>query len=208
MSEMSEPEAPTPEELVLGRLASSGLLSSSGDEVSSRLRPAFADANACVQDEAEGSPSPSLATSLVVAVVAEAAIVVGSLGNARGLAFAEGRLSRLTRDHTALAELLPAGRSRRSDPLELHNRDLLTRALGIGPEVSPDLTMLETRPGALLLLCSEGLWASVTESDIATTLGSDEPPRELGRALLRRSGRTAARSQAALAVCRLSRGAR
>ncbi len=52
---------------------------------------------------------------------------------------------------------------------------MLTRALGLYPNVEVDILEVKTRSGDRLLVCSDGLTSMVDEQRIAATLGLGTP---------------------------------
>ena len=52
---------------------------------------------------------------------------------------------------------------------------ILTRALGVQPDVEVDLIPVSTglRAGDVFLLCSDGLWGQVSDADIAAIVAAD-----------------------------------
>jgi protein phosphatase len=52
------------------------------------------------------------------------------------------------------------------------NKNLVTRAVGIDPEVETEVHTYPVQPGDLFLLCSDGLSDMVTDEDIQLTLSS------------------------------------
>jgi serine/threonine protein phosphatase PrpC len=99
--------------------------------------------------------------------------VVGHLGDSRVYRLREGKLARLTRDHS-LAELV---RERGADEATARRvAHLLTRSLGHSPEsVLPDLRTEKVTPGDVYLLCSDGLTDVLGDEAIAHILGRSGP---------------------------------
>jgi serine/threonine protein phosphatase PrpC len=55
---------------------------------------------------------------------------------------------------------------------------ILTRALGVGPDVSVDAVRRAVAAGDVLMLCSDGLFTHVTHDEIATRLLEGSRPQE------------------------------
>ncbi|MGA5542276.1 PP2C family protein-serine/threonine phosphatase [Mycobacterium sp. NPDC051198] len=87
----------------------------------------------------------------------------------------EGAMSQLTNDHSVSGELVRAGEITREEARFHPHRHLLTRALGIGPAIRPDLFDLECRPGDRLLISSDGLFAGADDADIVDAAAEDDP---------------------------------
>jgi PPM family protein phosphatase len=116
------------------------------------------------------------AVSLVMASVLDSHVVVANIGNCRCYRSRAGTLTPLTRDHSALAALdrtLAEAKSRSANAFETHNMNLLTRALGASDTVKPDLEAHALADGDQYLLCTAGLWSSVSQDDIARSLARE-----------------------------------
>jgi PPM family protein phosphatase len=112
-------------------------------------------------------------------------LFVGHVGDSRAYLFREGRLRRLTRDHTLAQEMADAGVIAAAQVATHRLRHVLTRSLGgssVG--VSADVRRVALAPGDAVLLCSDGLTGMVPEPDIAGVLARGGPPQEACQALV------------------------
>ena len=120
-----------------------------------------------------------MATTLVVATIADGRLTVAHVGDSRAYLLRDGELRRLTRDHSIGQQMLDAGRMTESQVRRLPARGILTRALGIETEPPvADVVELDWRAGDLLMLCSDGLSDSLDDGTIARAL--DAPGATLG----------------------------
>ena len=63
-------------------------------------------------------------------------------------------------------------------------RHIMTRALGVEPQVQIDELTLDLHAGDRLLLCSDGLSGMLTSDDIRAVLGRDSDAQETAEALV------------------------
>jgi PPM family protein phosphatase len=100
------------------------------------------------------------------------------VGDSRLYLLREGEISRLTRDHSYVGRLVESG-VLSSDEAEHHpQRHILTAALGAGGEViadAPDNPM-QLQSGDVLVLCTDGLWGLVQETEILELAGKHKAP--------------------------------
>ncbi|RKI01058.1 serine/threonine-protein phosphatase, partial [Corallococcus sp. AB030] len=96
-----------------------------------------------------------MASTVVALAVGERSAAVAHVGDSRLYRLREGQLESLTRDHSLIEELRAAGREPPGNPANL--RHLITRALGT-ENAEPTVQWLETQPGDVFLLCSDGLY--------------------------------------------------
>jgi len=133
-------------------------------------------ANRDVFDRARREPAlRGMGTTCTAVAVSDEGLVVGHVGDSRAYLVSEGRLTRLTRDHT-LAEALArrAGGPPETIPPEAHN--ILTRCLGVEPEARVDLDRFPpAAAGDRLLMCSDGLTGMVDDDLILETVAANDP---------------------------------
>jgi protein phosphatase len=121
-----------------------------------------------------GRQEPALAgmgTTLTVAYTIGLDVFLGHIGDCRAYQFHEGKVCRLTRDHTMAQYMLEAGYLKAGQLRLRQLRHVLTNCLGAGQQTaSPDVQHLRLADGDSLLLCSDGLTKMVPEEKIAQTL--------------------------------------
>jgi protein phosphatase len=113
-----------------------------------------------------------MGTTLVLLLVQDGRAIVGHVGDSRLYRLRRGQLELITQDHSLLREQVEQGLITAEDARVSHNRNLVTRALGVEPEVELELTEQEVLPEDIYLLCSDGLNDMVDDADIALVLAS------------------------------------
>lgn len=105
------------------------------------------------------------------------------VGDSRLYRYRAGRLERLTDDHSIIADLVRAGEISEQDALTHPHRNILTRALGVAPEVEVEASDVSCEPGDRLMLCTDGLVNALSseqlESVLAPRTGAQHAAREL-----------------------------
>jgi protein phosphatase len=134
-------------------------------------------ANEAIYRAAGSQPQyAGMGTTLVLALFRDNRVTVAHVGDSRLYRLRGERLTQVTRDHSFLQEQIDSGAITREDARLSHNKNLVTRALGVDPTVEVDMAELEVLPGDLYLLCSDGLNDMVGDEDIQlalTTLGAN-----------------------------------
>lgn len=99
-------------------------------------------------------------------------------GDSRLYWFREGRVHRMTEDHSVVQQLLHAGLYANGDPRSLPNRSVLAGAVGAESQVPPTVLheSMELTGGDAFLLCSDGLWENLHESAMEQALQAAERP--------------------------------
>ena len=82
----------------------------------------------------------------------------------------DGALRQLTDDHSWTAELVRQGELTEREAVNHPHRGVLTRALGAGPKVHVDGALHTVVAGDRFLLCTDGLFNDVADSDILSLM--------------------------------------
>jgi protein phosphatase len=151
------------------------------DPTAAGLVQAVHDANREVWERGQADPNLSgMGTTVAaVALVSEEGakrLAVVNVGDSRAYLLHDGRLQRLTWDHSLVADLVRAGGISEDDARTHPNRNILTQVLGAGPEVDAAVTDAEPVRGDRLLLCSDGLFNELTDDEITAILAAGTPP--------------------------------
>jgi len=146
------------------------------------LKQAILRANRRIREMAASDRKLNGMGTTLVALLEDGDMVhVANVGDSRGYLLRQGELSQVTVDHSLVQELVDDGRLSPEDAERHPQRSVITRALGIDPEVEFDLFTYKLQVGDRLLLCSDGL------SDVVE-------PAQIRKVLLRvRSAQRAAR---------------
>jgi len=106
-----------------------------------------------------------------VVVVGNRAIL-GHVGDSRVYLIRQGKMHRLTEDHTMLAMALKAGIGKKEDFADSDWANSLTRAVGPQPSVQVDTLLIECQPNDRFFLCSDGLHGYLTDEEAPQLVGS------------------------------------
>jgi protein phosphatase len=157
--------APDPDET---RLVRDHGLEDPADVLRERLRYAMNQASIRIRRESEARPETrGMGTTLVVLVVDGDQAHLAHVGDSRAYLFRQGRLIRLTRDHTVVQQEIDAGRLTPEIARCLHHRHILTQSVGYHGPVEPDTTTRVVEPGDVFVLCSDGLTDPLDDDALA-----------------------------------------
>jgi protein phosphatase len=122
---------------------------------------------------------PSLAgmgtTLTMLELRANGTAQLAHVGDSRAYLWHDGELVQLTDDHTVVAEQLAAGRITEADIPNHPQRSMLTRVLGLSPDIEVDEGEIALATGDRLLVCSDGLTNMIDDSTIASHLSNGSP---------------------------------
>jgi protein phosphatase len=118
---------------------------------------------------------------------------------------AGSRLRLLTSDHTLVARLLETGAILPENAESHPQRHVLTSAVGVGDEIDPDVSAepLLLQQSDVLLLCTDGLWGQISDSEIQQILSS-KPPAEACRALVQMAKKRGGPDNITLQIARIT----
>src|SRR3954447_8762367 len=125
-----------------------------------------------------------MGTTCTATYVGEQEVVLAHVGDSRCYLVRDGELTRLTRDHSLVGELMDRGKLT-EEQAEVHpQRSVITRALGVEGDVQVDTDRIQARAGDVFLLCSDGLTSMVREPQLAPLLQRGGPLDQVGRELI------------------------
>jgi serine/threonine protein phosphatase PrpC len=114
-----------------------------------------------------------MGTTAVVLLVAGDKAVVGHVGDSRVYLHRNGRTHQLTEDHTFIQEQLKRGLITREQATGADNKNVITRAIGIQPQVAVDTLVVDVLPADLFVLCSDGLHGYLADEEIPRVFAQD-----------------------------------
>ncbi len=114
-------------------------------------------ASKTVYEAAQSTGRQGMTTTLVAAAIGGGSAFIVHVGDSRCYVLRNGRLRQLTEDHSMVNELIRTGSMSREEAATSRYRNVITRAIGLYPNVRTDLLHLELLQGDRLLLCSDGL---------------------------------------------------
>jgi len=147
----------------------------SPDERLAQISDVVAQVNSEVFAAANTPETRGMGTTLSLAVIEGSTLSIGHVGDSRVYLHRNGSLAQLTPDHSWVAEEVARGALSPEEARRHPRRNLITRAIGIGPEVEPVTFAAELEQGDTLLLCSDGLHGLVRDEQIGAVLSSKEP---------------------------------
>lgn len=145
-----------------------------GDEgVDALLRRAIQEANRRIAETIRNKPEYyGMGTTLVIGLVEQDRLWIAHVGDSRAYLLRDGSMKLLTSDHSLVNELVRLGILSREKAASDPRRNVVTRALGSGASVVPDVSQEVLLPGDVLLLCSDGLNTMVPDPAIESALAS------------------------------------
>jgi serine/threonine protein phosphatase PrpC len=173
------------------------------------LQAAVRAANRAIWDRAGAQAElEGMGTTICAAgLTRDGNLAVVNVGDSRAYVFRDQSLTQLTHDHSITAELVQRGELSEEAAREHPHRGILTRALGVGPEVELDSASHPATEGDRLLLCTDGLFNEVLDDEIASLLAATEDVRATADALVELALSRGGRDNVAVVVAEISAAA-
>lgn len=118
----------------------------------------------------ENAECAGMGTTLVLTLFHDNEITWANVGDSRIYRIRNAEIAQITQDHSLVQEMVDNGYLSEEEALISTSRNLITRALGIAPEVEVDVTTEELDEDDIYLLCSDGLSDLVNDEDILKTV--------------------------------------
>ena len=112
----------------------------------------------------------TIGTTVVALAIAGGSYRCFWAGDSRAYCIRDGKIARLSRDHSLVQDLVDAGMIKPEEAERHENANVITRAVGVRESVEVDCVCGEARPGDLFLLASDGLTRLVDDQEIAAGL--------------------------------------
>ncbi len=145
-----------------------------GYNYSKALEEAFRKANAEVLKIAKQNPNlEGMGSTCTAILLKQGHAYIAHVGDSRAYLLREGRLHRLTTDHT-LGELL----KQRGDTSYKRYSHVLTNAIGLKENIEIEiLKPFDIKPNDVYIICSDGLTTHVKDSEILNIVAIHKPQK-------------------------------
>jgi protein phosphatase len=118
------------------------------------------------------SDARGMATTCVAAIVNENMVTIGNVGDSRIYLLRSGGIEQLTQDHSEVYKEFVKGNITEAEARNHRFRNQITRAVGLEPNVNPDISSVPLIDGDTLMLCSDGLTTEVPDDVICSILAA------------------------------------
>lgn len=132
---------------------------------------AVSEANRAIYLKAKAEPDKAgMGTTLTSLWIDADRVYLAHVGDSRAYLLRDGEMTQLSRDHSLVAEMVERGEITPQEAKVHPHRHYITRALGTGTHVTPDVSCFERSPGDIWLLCSDGLSSYIEQDELGELL--------------------------------------
>ena len=138
------------------------------------IRDNIAEINKEIIDYTKENPeSTGMGTTCVLALLTKEFLIFGNVGDSSGFVFKNGKLTKVTKDHTLVNLLIEAGDLTEEEAKYHPKKNVLMKALGTFEKVNVDIFEVDTNIDGILL-CSDGLTNMLSKEQIEKVLNDEE----------------------------------
>ena len=154
-------------------------------DAAGRTAQAMRDANRAIYDRmlAENDKQ-GMGTTASVLVLSDDRYLIAQIGDSRIYMLRDGALTQVTKDHSYVQEQVDAGLLTPEQARYHPYSNVITRCVGAGEQVEPDLYSGEVKPGDLFLVASDGLTGMVDDRRLQQMLLVRSGPGRIVDALI------------------------
>lgn len=121
--------------------------------------------------------APGGGTTITAGLIFGDQITIGHVGDSRlYFIYPDGRIESRTNDHSLVRRLVDLGQISESEAKNHPNKNVLYRALGQSEPFRPDLMNLTIPKPGYILICSDGLWGTISDEDLFELATNSENP--------------------------------
>ena len=153
-------------------------------QAAQNLREGIQQANLEVHRAAQRLNAAQMGTTLTALHIGAGSLAIAHVGDSRAYLVRGGQARCLTNDHTVVGDLV---RMKVLSPDQVRGharRSVLSKSLGLSLFVQPDLIQCPLQPDDIVILCSDGVWAFVQDSEFAGLAADVREPEALSRRLI------------------------
>ena len=172
----------------------------SKEEAIKWIRSTFSEINDMIfKYTSEHEESKGMGTTLVVCILSKDYLLFGNIGDSSGFVFKDGKLFKVTKDHTLVNLLISTGELSPEDAKFHPKKNVLMKALGAVNPAEVDIFDVETGVEGILL-SSDGLTNMLSVEQIENVLKMDLSLEEKVRKLIMKSNNRGGTDNISVAV--------
>jgi PPM family protein phosphatase len=154
-------------------------------EAGNRLASAIRLANSAVHDVSQEHDNlRGMGATVVAVMLSEERVSIAHAGDSRVYRFRNGKLERLTQDHSFIEEQVRRGLMTPQEASSSTLQNVLMRAVGVDVEIDVEVNEELFADDDVLLLCSDGLTKELSDAQIANVLAENEDPEMTAEQLI------------------------
>lgn len=146
------------------------------DFIKDKAYACFENTNNTIQEHVKKIPTHSgMGCTAELLTFFKQHYIIGHVGDSRSYLLSRGTpLRQITKDHSLIQSQIDNGSIQQKEANNVI-KNVLTRAVGVTPHLEVDIISGQVHPGDIFLLCSDGLYNMITDSQIEEVLAFNAP---------------------------------
>ena len=136
-----------------------------------------------IRKSLESSDYEGMGTTLVAATIEGATLKVANVGDSR-LYIIKEDICQITRDHSLVEEMVQRGQLEKDEARTHANKNIITRAIGVDNDVTPEIFSVDLDEGSKILMCTDGLTNMVDDNRIQRLIKKGGTVKDITERLL------------------------
>ena len=153
----------------------------------------------------ENPESKGMGTTLVLSIITDDYILFGNIGDSSGFVMKDGKIHKVTKDHTLVNLLLAAGELTEEEAKNHPKKNILMNALGKNDPIEIDIFDCNMEVSDILL-CSDGLTTMVGDDQIEKVLLEDITTEEKVIKLIKKANNRGGNDNISIAYLKKNKG--
>lgn len=138
-----------------------------GKKLEALLKEAVSLANSSIYQKSHTDEHyAGMGTTMVATICKNSKATILNVGDSRAYFIDAEGISRITRDHSLVEDMIERGTITESEAHTHPNKNVITRAVGTEREICADIYTKEIKSGEYILLCSDGLSNLLNEQEM------------------------------------------
>lgn len=147
----------------------------------------------------EDAARKGMGTTVVVLTVTENKLIIANVGDSR-LYIVNDVIKQITKDHSYVQEMVRLGEMDEETAKAHPDKNIITRAIGVGKEVAIDFFEEEVKAGDVILMCSDGLTNMVEDDVIRNIINGQRDIAEKAEKLVETANRNGGKDNITVVV--------
>lgn len=132
-------------------------------------------------------------------------VVLAHVGDSRIYRWRDGSLEQLTKDHSLLRDLVDQGQLNANEATDFLYKNIITKAVGTEPKVSPSVQATTVCVDDIFLMCSDGLSDLLSAKEIAYILEYSPSQEDAAQALIDQANAAGGRDNITVVIAKVQK---
>lgn len=125
-----------------------------------------------------------MGTTVTACLLTKSFVHVANVGDSSCLAIKNGKIKKITKDHSLVQELVDSGSITEQEAVNHPKKNIITRALGTSSKINIDVFPISNNEYDMYILCSDGLTNELTNEEILAVIKNESDYTDMANKLV------------------------